>query len=68
VCGQGEDWVKSAAASRVRTAPPLSAWEIYLLAILLIVLAGALLSLAWRTGVTIDEPSHLLSAHRAKTT
>ena len=30
---------------------------------LLILLAGVLATLAWRTGVTIDEPAHLLSAH-----
>lgn len=44
-------------------APAVSRWEISLLAILLAALAGVLASVAWRTGVTVDEPAHLLAAH-----
>jgi hypothetical protein len=32
--------------------------------LLIIIQAALLVSLAWRTGVTIDEPAHLLSAYR----
>jgi hypothetical protein len=38
-------------------------WEVWLLVGLLVTLAAVLASLARKTGVTIDEPSHLLSAH-----
>jgi hypothetical protein len=37
--------------------------EIRRLALLLILFCALLVSVAWRTGVTVDEPLHLLSAH-----
>lgn len=43
--------------------PTVASWEIRALGLLLVLFAGVLASLAWRTGVTVDEPAHLLSAH-----
>jgi hypothetical protein len=43
--------------------PPVQGWEAAAIALILAAQAGALIHLAWRTGVTVDEPSHLLSAH-----
>lgn len=43
--------------------PPVQGWEAAAVALILAAQAGALIHLAWRTGVTVDEPSHLLSAH-----
>ncbi|MEP7366019.1 MAG: glycosyltransferase family 39 protein [Acidobacteriota bacterium] len=48
---------------RGHVAPRVEPWEVRYMALLLVVLAGVLVSIAWRTGVTIDEPAHLLSAH-----
>ncbi|MBK5293532.1 MAG: glycosyltransferase family 39 protein, partial [Acidobacteriia bacterium] len=38
-------------------------WELFVLALILSAFAAVLVSLAWKTGVTIDEPAHVLSAH-----
>ena len=43
--------------------PPLARWERAAFPLLLLAFAAILVSLAWRTGVTVDEPAHLLSAH-----
>ncbi len=41
--------------------PARAEWAAVML--LLACFAGVLVSLAWKTGVTVDEPSHLVSAH-----
>ena len=41
---------------------PITPREVLAIAAILLVQLGVLVSLAWQTGVTIDEPSHLLSS------
>ena len=48
---------------RAAGVPRVERWEARVMALLLAILAGVLVSIAWKTGVTIDEPAHLLSAH-----
>ena len=55
--------ISETAASGAPEPPRTAAWEIRSLALLLLVFSILLVSIAWRTGVTIDEPLHLLSAH-----
>ncbi|MBN8732738.1 MAG: hypothetical protein J0L64_19525 [Acidobacteria bacterium] len=43
--------------------PPLARWERAAFPLLLLAFTAILGSLAWRTGITVDEPAHLLSAH-----
>lgn len=43
--------------------PSVTRWECGLLLLILTVMAAVLIRQAWTFGVTVDEPSHLLSAH-----
>ncbi len=43
--------------------PAVAGWEAAAIAAVFSLQAAALVYLAWRTGVTVDEPAHLLSAH-----
>lgn len=43
--------------------PSVSRWEVRAIVCLVAIVAAALVCLAFTVGVTVDEPSHLLSAH-----
>ena len=49
-------------AIRARSAGRVRGWERNSILAILIVTTALLVYLAWRTGVTVDEPAHLVSA------
>ncbi len=50
-------------AGSTEAPPAVARWEAAFLFVILAVTSAVLVVLAWRTGVTVDEPSHLVSSY-----